>query len=781
MQPSARANWLLLVLIALVFCSGASALIYQVLWLRLLALVFGVTAWAVSTVLASFMGGLALGSLAVGRLADRVRNPLRWYGLAELLVGLSALATPGALELVEQGYTALYPALPHALGPLTVVRFVLSFAVLLVPTTLMGATLPLIIRSSLVQTTALGQRASLLYAANTAGAVAGTLLAGFFLVGGTGITAAFLLAAGLNGLVGTAAIATSLVLLQQAGQTPATRAASEPVGSASPMSLITDRTRRLVLLVFAVSGFAALALEVLWVRVLVLYLVASTYAFTVMLATVLLGIALGSFLVAPLMRRRLDWLLLLAGLELAIGVTAVLSLSALARGPDVLTGLGALLGRQALSLPGELAPALVSSFVALFPASLLMGVAFPIGLRLWAGEGGTATSRTGERVGIFYGLNVFGAILGSVAAGFVLLPLLGSQASLVAVAGLSLLSGLLLVSAKGVTRGSAALGVVGTAAFLAGVLTMPDPFVDAVTRRYGDERLLWHEEGPQVTVTLHQQRSGTRTLYLDGRYQASDDAGQLRIHRVVGHLPMVLHPRPRTALVVGLGGGVTAGAVSQHGAAVDVVELADAVVNATPAFRHVNGDPLRQPNVNLLVDDGRNYLLTTSRRYDVITSDLIGPNHVGAGSLYSAEYFRLARNVLEEDGLMLQWLVPLPETQHKLIMRTFLRVFPESTLWFEGTLLVGSKRPLELNPADFERQLGDAALREALAEAGLGSFDALLAQYWAGPEELGRYVGAGPILTDDQPMVEYFLSLPQGEPGPNLSALRVEPRQLVKQ
>jgi spermidine synthase len=311
-------GWLLPTLVALFFFSGISGLIYQVLWLRLLALIFGVTVWAASTVLASFMAGLALGSFVAGRLVDRAHHPLRWYGVAEVLIGLSALATPVALDGVEHLYVSLSRALPDSLVLFTLLRFLLAFAVLMVPTTLMGATLPIVVKSSLLRTARLGERIGLLYATNTAGAVVGALLAGFYLLGSVGISTSFYLAATINVLVGGVAIVASLIRPVPTFDT----GFSAPDGvHASPTreaagDAIPDRSRRLVLLIFALSGFASLALEVIWFRVLVLFLDVSTYAFTIMLASVLSGIAAGSYLITPLMRRRLDWLALLAAIEL---------------------------------------------------------------------------------------------------------------------------------------------------------------------------------------------------------------------------------------------------------------------------------------------------------------------------------------------------------------------------------------------------------------------------------------------------------------------------------
>lgn len=765
-----NAAGLLPFLALLFFLSGGSGLIYQVLWLRLLGLVFGVTVYAAATTLASFMAGLALGSLAAGRLADRARNPLAWFGAAEILVGLTAFASPLALDLLGRLYVAAYPQLPQALGPLVLVRFLFASAVLLVPTTLMGASLPLVAKSALLRGGAVGERVGLLYAANTAGAIGGTLLAGFYLIGVVGIGTSFKMAATTNVLVGIAALALArMVGDDRPDPCPTAATAAAPPAPAG----LPDRARRLVLLVFVLSGFASLALEVVWFRILTLHLPVTTYAFTFMLATVLSGIAAGSALVARPLRRwpgsPWRWLTGLAVAELALASASVLSLTILAYTPVALERVVPFVG-----VTGSRG-VVIASFLALFPASVLMGLAFPIGLHLWVGRAGAADSRVGERLGQFYSLDVCGAILGSVVAGFVLLPRLGGRSSLIAVAALALLSGLvLLVAAAARQRAVAAsIGLVGTAVFLGLALTAPDPYLAALGRRYPGEQLIWRAEDPQLTVSVHRRADGVTVLYVDGIHQADDSPAVLRFHRLLGQLPLALHPDPQRALVIGLGGGATAGAMSrQAGVAIDVVELSTALVQGADQLRHINNDVLRQPNVRLRLDDGRNYLLMTTQRYDVITADIIRPFHAGAGNLYSAEYFRLASDALADGGLMAQWVDTSSEIQYRLIVRTFQSVFPNTTVWADGRLLIGAKGPLRPDLAGYARRLGDPASREALGALGIGSTDALLSLCTAGPEALRRFVGPGPLLTDDRPLIEYFLTLPPGDRPVDLARLR---------
>ena len=237
----------------------------------------------------------------------------------------------------------------------------------------------------------------------------------------------------------------------------------------------------------------------------------------------------------------------------------------------------------------------------------------------------------------------------------------------------------------------------------------------------------------------------------------------LQVHRQIGHLAVMLHPDPKDVLVIGLGGGVTAGAASQHPVKLDIVELSDGVRQAARFFAHVNYDVLRQPNVHLRVDDGRSVLARRPNSYDVITADIIQPIHAGAGHLYSVEYFRLARQTLRDDGVMLQWVGHRSRTQYELIVRTFLEAFPEATLWADGTLLVGTKKPLVLHRAAFARQMANAQTRAANEWIGLTSFETLMSWYTAGPRTIRRVIGPGPILTDDHPLIEYHRSLPAGE------------------
>ena len=753
-------RWLLPLLLILFFASGACALIYQVMWLRLLSLVFGVTVYAASTVLAGFMAGLGVGSFVAGRFAGRFQRPLAAFGIAEALVGITAFATPFVLDALTQLWISVHDVLPDSLAAITVIRFIVAFLVLIVPTSMMGATLPLVVKSAVAREERVGGRIGLLYAINTTGAILGALVAGFYLISELGVARSFQIAAAINIAIGVIAVMASYLVPPAPAPAPApapgTKAPYAPQAPYAPYAPYAPGS--LVLWVFFVSGVMSLALEIIWFRILVIFLGPTAYAFTIMLACVLAGIAIGSAIAAPFLRARTHWTAVLAVIQAVIGFTAVLSFNALTRSQQAINAATPLFER--LGWDTYLAPLVASSVIAMLPTTILLGLAFPIGLTLWAGDDpGEDTSR---RVGVFYSLNVFGAILGSVIAGFVLLPQLGSRWSLTVTAALATASSVLLALSLRQSHPRAAMPMAAgaVALYIAGAVLAVDPFEVALERFHRRETLVWREEGAQTTVAVHERHGDLpmRVMYLDGNHQSNDSPATAFIHHRIGALPTMLHQRPTTALVVGLGGGATPGAVARLNVDVDVVELSGAVVEGSHYFKNINFDLLSRPNVRLHVDDGRNFLLMNRKKYDVITADIILPRHAGAGALYSREYFELVRRSLADGGLVMQWNGGASETEYKLLMRTFRSVFPYITLWGDGSLMLGSMKPFTLSQTAYEA-------RRVTFEQFPWDLATLKRIYVAGSAEVNAFAGDGPILTDDRPAIEYFLSLPKKD-GP---------------
>ncbi|HUF22875.1 MAG TPA: fused MFS/spermidine synthase [Vicinamibacterales bacterium] len=744
--------------------SGAAALVYQVLWVRLLGLTFGVTVYAAATVLASFMAGLASGSALGGRLADRTRNPLRTFGLIELGAGITALASPVLLDAVQALFIRWHPGTSDGDLRLTLLRFFLSAIVLIVPAMLMGATLPMIVRAARAYA-GHAARLGVLYGTNTIGAMMGTLAAGLWMVPALGMTRSFLLAAGLNAAIGLTAVVVSR-------KATAIGEADGPVDTPAGQAALVLPPRWTIAVIVLLSGFVTLALEVVWFRVLAaIILRPTTYAFTIMLAAVLGGIGLGSYVAGIILRRSRRWGLWLAAAEVGTGVLALLSFRGMAWSFEVMRWTEAFIARY---LPDHLAPLLVGTFVSIFPAALMMGIALPIALAAWtAGSAG----HQGRRLGNLYALNVAGSIAGSLAGGFVLLPLLGSHRSLVLLS-LLMIAGAFLLLLGLERRWQAALAVSGITLGALGVATLPNLNEVVLPLRYTGMETLWRKEGIQTTVTV--QQGSRRVLLLNGLHQANDSVGMVAFHKHLALLPLALHPNPRTFLSVGLGGGATPGGASQYpGLDIDVVELSSAVVEGASFFSHVNNDVLRQPHVRVMVGDGRTHLMVTRRKYDVVTADAIIPTHAGAGALYSADYYRLVKNVLTPSGLVAQWVGPTGTEQWKMLVRTFLSVFPDATLW-TGSILIGGHGPLRIDPGAISMKEAEPRLMALLGRDGTLPLDTLLTRMTAGPDELRAFVGEGPILTDDQPRVEYFLSLPEDDPDIDLGPLKGDARRLLK-
>lgn len=750
-------------LVSLFFLSGASGLIYEVLWLRLFGFVFGVTLYALSAVLASFMLGLALGSELAGRWADRLRRPLALYGIAELLIGLGGLMTPWVVARLQEFYPWLYHQGLTNEFVLGVLRFLLASAFMLFPTTLMGATLPLIVLAVQRRWPHLGRNVSLIYAFNTLGATAGTFAAGFYLIGLLGIRGSLAVAIALNSAAGIGAVLLSWALEGRALRP--TAPAPVPVAGASQLpeevGAMAPRLRQTVLWVLALSGFTGLAYEVVWFRILGLFADGTTYAFTLMLVMVLLGIGLGSYLVQFLIPRPWPWAAILALIEATIGLWAVGSLPLYAWLPGIAERLPLLPNIFGPLAERRLVALAFLALLTIFPPSLLFGTTMPIAAHLYASSAG----EEGRRLGRLYASNVVGAMLGSLAGGLLLVPLLGMLRTLILLASLSIAAAIALLMAipsplrtlRFLTAGALLGALVATS------VSVVPLFSALLQQRFGPDRLLWYREGLESTVSVIHTQGGYTALFLDSRHQASDFPPVRDFHRLIGHLPMMLHPHPRDVMVIGLGGGATTGAISLYdGVEIEVVELEQRVLDAARFFSHINDDILHSPRVHFRIADGRNHLLLTRRQYDIITADPIIVYHAGSSNLYSKEFLTLVRNALRDEGYFVQWLdQSLPEDHYKLLVRTFLHVFPYATTWHQGGLFIGSKSPITVSLSQLAARGETPGGSRFLQERGLPSPRHALDWFVTDQDTLRAYVGSGPLLSDDRPYLEYFRTFPR--------------------
>ncbi len=771
--------WLIFIL------SGASALIYEVIWMRQLTLVFGSTVFATSTVLTAFMAGLALGSYYFGRKIDESKmSPLKLYAFLEFGIGGFCLIWPLLLSVLTALYVLIFRHVTSEFYTLSIIRFILTFGILLIPSTLMGGTLPVLTRFFVKRLEQLGTNIGILYALNTFGAVVGTVAAGFFLIEAVGVTWSLYIAIIIN--FGVALVA--LLLAKQAQEIESDDADMSMTAQEEkdtneqethPPEITTSGVsgyeQRIVLLAIGISGFCALAYEVLWTRILVFFLGSTTYAFATMLAAFLFGIALGSMILARWVDRIKQPVITFGIIQLGIGLFALILLPAFEQLYGLTYALQSTFG-------GSRFWAFFSCFLVMCLPTFLMGASFPLVTKIYTGD----AQKLGRSIGNVYAVNTVGSILGAFCAGFILIPLFNIRPSIVLMVALNTGIGCFLVmkgwrtaqdadsenvTSRGGKRGffqGLGIGVpivtVGLAVIILFTLNQPLFLRSTIfkTQRPGDT-VVDYEEEVDATVTTLKDDEGVHRLYVDANQAADASRWDSPSHRVIAHLPLLLHPNPKRALVVGFGMGLTSHSITQHGVQVDAIELSKGVLNAAQEhFKHINENIFENRLFNYQLNDGRNHILMTQTKYDMISTGIIHPLvSAGSSNIYTEDFYKLCKRILTEDGVMCQWvpLHRLPESHYKMIVRTFIHVFPETTLWYKWTpdfvILIGTKDPLKIDYNDFIRRSKIQSIRDGLAADDLDG-PSLLDSFMMGPEAVREYVGDGPIHTDDRPRLEFF-------------------------
>jgi spermidine synthase len=775
------------VILACFFLSGASGLVLEMLWTRMLTLVFGSTTLAVSTVLTAFMGGLGLGSYLAGRVADRLKAPVRAYAVTEAAIGAYALLVPAVVSLYPALNRGLWAAFGDRYALLSVLRFAASAALLIVPTTLMGATLPFLARHFVQRPWELrraGLRLGTLYATNLFGAVAGAFFAGFVFLPKIGLRGTNVIAAGFD-LSLAAAILLARRYLPSASSAGPTmdelleRAAAEGQVSAEalpPEPLVDGRSRRSALFAFAVSGATAMTLQVLWTRALAVLIGSSIFSFTIILIAFLIGLGVGSAVFGRISQRTAHPVRWLAGLHLTIVTAVGLSYLVTDKMPYVFTWL---LQSSSFGVDTILTCQFVLACITVLPATVLMGGVFPLTMRI-------ATARldsVGRDVGSAYALNTIGAILGSFLSGFVVLPHLGLQRGIyVSVLAALGLAALLFAVAPRLTRAQRTAGVAAAAALavIGAVLPRWDLvsfssgfFRVSIAREYisrkihniawKNPQLVFYEDGVATTVTVDQWGK-MFSLKNNGKVDASNDA-DMPTQIVVGLLPLLLYKgqAPPKVALVGFGSGVTAGAITQYPiASLEVVELEPAIYHASHFFDNDNHRPLENPKVTARVGDGRNFLTQRRDKFDVIVSEPSNPWLTGVSNLFTREYFRDVKRRLAPGGIFCQWaqLYEMAPWNIKTIYRTVRDEFPYVYVFSaedlsSDTILIGSMEPIKLDLRVLERAFRDPQTRAEARRGGLESPHDVMAYLLLSTEELESFTAGSPDNTDDNARIEF--------------------------
>ena len=754
------------VLLLLFAASGCSALIYEIVWYQLLQLAIGSTAVSLGVLLATFMGGLCAGSLALPRiLAKRWQHPLLVYAFIEAGIGACGILVLFGMPLIDGIYSA---AVGHGM-PAILLRAVVCAVCLMPPTLLMGASLPAIARW--IGTSPRGVAwLGLLYGANTAGAVAGCLLAGFYLLRVFDMATATLVAAAINGLV-------ALGSWYLSRTTPRRAPAAEPGDSAAPA--VAERWRfEAVYAIIALSGATALGAEVVWTRLLGLLFGATVYTFSIILAIFLAGIGLGSGAGSMLSRSTRP--------RTALGVCQFLLAGAIAWTAFTLSRslpywpINPLLaGNPWIVFQVDMARAIWT----ILPATLCWGASFPLALAAVAGR-----RRDPDRlVGGVYAANTFGAILGALAFSTMLIPWVGTQQCQRALMLLAALSALLALgpvvwrakSRPGVLAGLAALaaslGALGCLA--AGIAPVPGNLIAygrrMITSASGSE-LLYVGEGMNASIAISRWNDGAVQFHVSGKVEASTEPYDMRLQRMLGHIPALVHARPQSVLIVGFGAGVTAGTFVLHPdiRRIVVCEMEPIVPPAAARFfARENYGVMNDPRTRIYYDDARHFALTTREKFDIVTSDPIHPWVKGSATLYSREYFELVRKRLNPGGVVTQW-VPLYESDAEVVkseIATFFEVFPEGSIWANeiggggyDVLLLGQERPGPIDVDAIEARLERpeyARAAESLREVGLGTAVELFSTYAGQDRDLKPWLVGAEINHDGNLRLQYMAGL----------------------
>jgi len=749
------------------FCSGACSLIDEVVWVRLLKLTLGNTVYASSIVVSMFMAGLALGALIMSRYADRVSRRLRLYALLEVLVTISALLMPLSLRLTDGAYHWFFVKYQPSLTGLLFVQIVVSAFLLLVPTMLMGSTLPLLGRYITTLEQRVGHLVGRLYALNTLGAALGCFLAGFVCIRMVGVMGTLYIAACINLLV-----AFSGWLLSRYRESAVRNAWKKTKAQQQGVGLTEGGvSRQYVLAVgFFLSGLISIGYEIIWMRSIVVPLGGFTYVFSAVLTVYLVGNVVGAWIGSRL-SRRLKNPALAFGLSLTcLGALGIFYIpwfrtwfSFLRQTSSVNAFLAGSLGMDSIRKAGL--PLFHSTFLFLLPA-VAMGIGFPLALQSW----GRFRHKVGQTTGTVYGVNTIGAVLGGVLTGFFLIPLMGVQLSIMVLGLAGIWLGGTMVQVfhdkPGLAMRIGSLVTVFT--LTVAVLVIPsEMFRRSLDETYSG-RILSVKEGVTTTVAVTQKENGSLLMAIDHIEMAGDDIHS-SAQKTLGHLAVLLHRDPKDVLSFGFGTGETAACLSKHNLhRIDRVEIAPEVTEvAMKFFKHINlGEQLFQ-KVNMIYMDGKNYINLTDRKYDIILNDSNVHSTSGSAPLFTREHFQSALRHLNPGGLFMTklHLQGHPKSNFDCILGTFLDVFPHVTVWFPTTkpfiffYLVGSADEQFFSPKRIDDELAKEDVRKSVEYLNIEKSADVLICYIGDKEDIRRYLREFQINSDYKPYLEFNLDL----------------------
>lgn len=738
------------------FLSGIGGLIYETVWLRILIRILGCTVYATSIILGAFMAGLALGSFLIGRWAQKQPNQLRLYAFLELGIGFSALSSLFIFPNLTPLYKFFFSIAQENRIFLMVVQSSASFIILLVPTFLMGGTLPVISSYMKAHESVFPVRIGFLYGLNTLGAVIGVLGSGFFSIGTLGEFSSVLIGVILNLLVFIVAYNSSKLKSEIATETKSEKSMDSLQYADSHISLYDETTRRAVLIVYSISGFVAISYEIIWTRMLQIQSGTSIYAFSLILAFYLIGIGVGSILGGKYISKIKDHLLLFNIFQIGIACYSIIGLYIFSS-----------IGNPTTSELNIFSMAYIP-FILVIPITIILGMMFPLVSQIYVkDENNVATS-----IGRLYAVNTLGCIVGSIVCGFVFIALLGTRNTILLLATMNILISLSVAISNHswLTKKIAFIFSLLIIATLALGIYSPDPFYTSILRKIDIDKKAFRSE----LEFLYNKESVAATTTAIG-FKRDPLLKQLLINgigmthlcieaKLMAHLPLLLHPQPNNMLIICFGMGTALRSAWTHKYLhTDVVELVPETYEYYKLF-HKNGPAvLADPRIRHYVDDGRNFLQMRSVKYDVISLDPAPPLwSTGTVNLYSAEFFQLAKTKLKPGGILCVWIPPAPFTEVSMILKTFQSIFPNTHVWrgpyYPGFYLIGLENDKKLDMSRFQKENSNTDVLSDLNEWNkIPNIESLKKLYILTPKQLSLLVEGVDIITDDTPYTEFPL------------------------
>ncbi len=752
--------------------SGACGLVYEVAWARYLGLFLGNTTLAHMCVLAVYMGGLAIGSVALGDYTRKLRRPLAVYGLLEAFIGLYAIAYPMFINPIQDMALRAGSGMEFGGTPLTLLKLVTAGIVLFIPTFLMGGTFPILMRHFQPEKSN-EDKGEWLYLSNCGGAVIGALLAGFTLIPSLGMVSTLNFVGVVNITLGALAVVLAYIYKPLV---------PEPVQDKKSIA-VSKATRNpwfiAIAVAMALSGLASMVYELVWIRIFAFTLGSSTYSFTLMVAAFITGLAIGSLLVGAIPKLRANPMLWLAVSEAFIGIMVMISIPMYERLPYIFWKWSYLLNPTPSSIWLHDLFKYALCFLVMTIPTIFSGMTLPLAIKAVARHG----TDIGKDSGLIYGANTGGTLVGAILTGMVLIPMIGLRHSLEVGLIINLVIGIWLFWATDtnrVTRITALCsGVVLVILLLAWPQWNPMSFTRGTFRHHNQPPTSWakyagtlsewpmlsYEEnssGTTVVLAAGSKEKGyyNRALFVDGKAEGSeyfDNPTQV----LVSQLPLLFKTDAREVLMVGLGSGVSAGsAVTHPDVHLDCVEISPAVARAAECFKDANHDVLHNPKMNLIIEDARTVLAMTNKKYDAIINEPTNPWIAGMGNLFSIDFFHHADRILKPDGVIVQWFhtYEISDDLVRIIVRTMHKVFPYTVI-FQGAkndyIVVGSRKPFQPDYNAIAQRLLVPTVKADMDRINVTSVDALLALQVLSPEGAKQFAGEGVINTDDRPVLEY--------------------------